>query len=232
MTAGINCRTLVKSFGDPPTEVLRGISFTVERGEFVAITGRSGSGKSTLLYVTSGLDDPTSGEVYISGKNVHRMDSSALHDFRNGHVGFVFQFHYLLPELTSLENILMPARKFKREKDKRRKALHFLHEFELDHCINKFPSQMSGGEQQRVAIARSLIMEPDFLFADEPTGNLDSINGERVLGIFEDINRNHGTTILLVTHEMDFAARAGRQIHLIDGMITSDVKKEAGRKKR
>jgi ABC-type lipoprotein export system ATPase subunit len=232
MSAGIRCQTLVKSFGDPPTEVLRGISFNVERGEFVAITGRSGSGKSTLLYVTSGLDDPTSGEVFISGRNVHHMDSASLHDFRNGHVGFVFQFHYLLPELTSLENILMPARKFKKEKGKRQRALQYLHEFELDHCINKFPSQMSGGEQQRVAIARSLIMEPDFLFADEPTGNLDSINGERVLRIFEDINKNHGTTILLVTHEMDFAARAGRQIHLIDGMITSDAKKEAVRKKR
>ncbi|TAL29624.1 MAG: ABC transporter ATP-binding protein [Spirochaetes bacterium] len=232
MNSGVLCQSLVKNFGDPPTEVLRNISFTVERGEFVAITGRSGSGKSTLLYVTSGLDDPTAGEVYIAGKNVHRMDSASLHDFRNGHIGFVFQFHYLLPELTAIENILMPARKFRNEKEKKSKALRFLHDFELDHCINKFPMQMSGGEQQRVAIARALIMDPDFLFADEPTGNLDSINGERVLRIFEEINRNHGTTILLVTHEMDFAARAGRQIHLVDGMITSDTRKEKGRKKR
>lgn len=218
----IECTTLVKSFGDPPVHALRGVSFNVERGEFVAITGRSGSGKSTLLYVVSGLDNPSSGEVMIAGRNIHRIGGEDLHLFRNSRMGFVFQFHYLLPELTSIENILMPARKFRKERERRARALSLIEEFGVGHCAHKYPSQMSGGEQQRVAVARALVMEPDFIFADEPTGNLDSINGERVLDIITDINKNHGTTVLLVTHEPDFAARAGRQIHLADGKIASD----------
>ncbi len=222
----IECTSLVKSFGEPPVHALREVSFHVERGEFLAITGRSGSGKSTLLYVLSGLDDPTSGEVMITGRNIHRMGGYDLHFFRNSRMGFVFQFHYLLPELTSIENILMPARKFRKEKERRARALSLIEEFGVEHCVHKYPSQMSGGEQQRVAVARALVMEPDFIFADEPTGNLDSINGERVLNIFTDINRNHGTTVLLVTHEPDFAARAGRQIHLADGKIVSDKREK------
>jgi len=218
----IECTNLVKNFGDPPTEVLRQISFTVRKGDFVAITGRSGSGKSTLLYVTSGLDDPTSGAVMIFGEDIHRIDKAKLHRFRNLRMGFVFQFHYLIPELTTLDNILMPARKFNKEKEKRALALDFIKQFELQHCTKKYPSQMSGGEQQRVAVARALIMDPDILFADEPTGNLDSVNGEKVLRIFERINRERATTILLVTHEKDFAARAKREIHLMDGRVVYD----------
>lgn len=219
----LQCTSIVKSFGEPPVEVLRSISFAVERGEFIAITGRSGSGKSTLLYVASGLDNPTSGKVLFNEKNVHTLDSKELHEFRNEKMGFVFQFHYLLPELTALENILMPARKSGKEKLMRDRALDYIERFELRHCTNKYPSQMSGGEQQRVAVARALIMNPEMLFADEPTGNLDSVNGERVLAILEDINRRHGMTILLVTHEADFAARAERQIHLADGRIVRDA---------
>ncbi len=219
----LQCTSIVKSFGEPPIEVLRSISFAVERGEFIAITGRSGSGKSTLLYVASGLDNPTSGKVLFNEKNVHTLDSKELHEFRNEKMGFVFQFHYLLPELTALENILMPARKSGKEKLMRDRALDYIERFELRHCTNKYPSQMSGGEQQRVAVARALIMNPEMLFADEPTGNLDSVNGERVLAILEDINRRHGMTILLVTHEADFAARAERQIHLADGRIVRDA---------
>jgi putative ABC transport system ATP-binding protein/lipoprotein-releasing system ATP-binding protein len=218
----IECIKLVKSFGDPPTEVLRSISFSVREGEFVAITGRSGSGKSTLLYVVSGLDNPTAGEARLFGENIHDLDKGKLHRFRNLRMGFVFQFHYLIPELTALDNVLMPARKYAKEKEKRPRALEFLSRFDLEHCTHKYPSQMSGGEQQRVAVARALLMEPDILFADEPTGNLDSVNGEKVLGIFEKINREHRTTILLVTHEKDFAARAAREIHLMDGQIVYD----------
>jgi ABC-type lipoprotein export system ATPase subunit len=218
----IECTGLVKNFGDPPTEVLRSISFRVKKGEFVAITGRSGSGKSTLLYVMSGLDNPTAGEVRLLGENIHTLDKKRLHRFRNLRMGFVFQFHYLIPELTALDNILMPARKYGVEKEKLPRALDFLAGFELEHCTGKYPSQMSGGEQQRVAVARALLMEPDILFADEPTGNLDSVNGEKVLSIFEKINRERRTTILLVTHEKDFAARAGREIHLMDGKIVYD----------
>lgn len=224
MTAPIiDCRSIVKSFGEPPLEVLRALSFTADAGEYISVTGRSGSGKSTLLYVVSGLDDPTRGEVFISGKNIHAIHDREIHYFRNRKLGFVFQFHYLLPELTSLENILMPARKFKLMEDRRPRAFELLEWFEIDHCTNKLPSQMSGGEQQRVSIARALLMEPDLLFADEPTGNLDSVNGEKVMKILEEINRVHRTTILLVTHEQDYALRAQRQIHLVDGQIEYDV---------
>ncbi len=228
----LECRSIVKSFGDPPLEVLRSISFDVDAGEYIAVTGRSGSGKSTLLYVASGLDDLTSGEVIISGENIHTMDTEDLHLFRNKRMGFVFQFHYLLPELTSLENILMPARKFKEEAGKKRQALDLLEWFDIMHCKDKIPAKMSGGEQQRVSIARALIMEPDILFADEPTGNLDSVNGEKVMKILEEINQKHGTTIMLVTHEEDYASRAKRRIHLVDGQIDSDTKKDSTVKKR
>ena len=222
--AAVRCDSLVKSFGDPPTEVLKTISYSVDEGEFVAITGRSGSGKSTLLYVTSGLDDPTSGTVSLFDHDIHNLASDELHRFRNERMGFVFQFHYLIPELNSLENILMPARRTRRDREKKARAMELIERFSLGHCVKRYPSQMSGGEQQRVAVARALIMGPDILFADEPTGNLDSQNGEKVLDIFESINREHGTTIILVTHEMDFAARAGRQIKLMDGKIVSDRK--------
>lgn len=224
----IECMDIVKSFGEPPLVVLKSISLSIEKGEFAGITGRSGSGKSTLLYVTSGLDDLTSGEVFLSGKNIHEFDSSELHLYRNRKMGFVFQFHYLLPELTALENILIPARKFKEEKKRTGYALKLMEEFDVIHCRDKTPSKMSGGEMQRTAIARALIMDPELLFADEPTGNLDSENGIKVMNILRDVNKQLGTTILMVTHETDFAAMAKRQIHLTDGRIDRD----SGRRKK
>jgi putative ABC transport system ATP-binding protein/lipoprotein-releasing system ATP-binding protein len=227
----IECRDMVKSFGDPPLVVLKSISLAIEKGDFVGITGRSGSGKSTLLYVTSGLDKLTSGEVLLSGKKIHEFESRKLHLFRNRKMGFVFQFHYLLPELTALENILIPARKFKEEKKRTKYALELMEEFDVIHCRDKIPSKMSGGEMQRTAIARSLIMDPELLFADEPTGNLDSENGTKVMDILKEVNRRIGTTILMVTHEQDFAAMAKRQIHLTDGRIDRDSS-VSGRKKR
>ena len=227
----IECKEIVKSFGDPPLVVLKSISLSIEQGEFVGITGRSGSGKSTLLYVTSGLDELTSGEVLLSGKNIHEFDSRELHLFRNRKMGFVFQFHYLLPELTALENILIPARKFNEDKKRTEYALSLMEEFDVIHCKDKTPSKMSGGEMQRTAIARSLIMDPELLFADEPTGNLDSENGIKVMDILKEINRRIGTTILMVTHESDFAAMAKRQIHLTDGRIDKDSNYSRGKKK-
>ncbi|HOP62616.1 MAG TPA: ABC transporter ATP-binding protein [Spirochaetota bacterium] len=224
----ISCREIIKSFGEPPLVILKSLSFDIEYGEFVGVTGRSGSGKSTLLYSVSGLDKINSGTVHISGKDVHSMGEKETHEFRNRKFGFVFQFHYLLPEISALENILMPARKIREEKNRRKKAVEFMEEFEISHCRNKLPSQMSGGEMQRTAIARSLIMEPEFLFADEPTGNLDTENGEKVMNILKRVNTSYGTTILMVTHEPDFAAMASRQIHLIDGTIDYD---SSGRKK-
>ena len=226
----VECRDVVKSFGEPPLVVLKSLNFSIEKGEFTGITGRSGSGKSTLLYVMSGLDDLSSGSILLAGRDITEFSDREMHVFRNRNMGFVFQFHYLLPELTALENILMPARKFKLEKKKRDYALSLMESFEVIHCRDKIPSKMSGGEMQRTAVARALVMQPDILFADEPTGNLDSENGEKVMEIFRKINRELGTTVIMVTHEADYAAMASRQIRLVDGAI--DYDSAAGRKRR
>jgi putative ABC transport system ATP-binding protein/lipoprotein-releasing system ATP-binding protein len=222
----IVCRNVVKNFTKPFVPVLKDLSFEIEKGEFTAITGHSGSGKSSLLYVLSGLDNLSSGEILLSGENMFTMDSKSLHAFRNKTIGFVFQFHYLLPELSCYENILMPARKLKKELQKKNEALDLLEEFGIMECKNKYPSQISGGQQQRVAIARSLIMGPEIVFADEPTGNLDSINGDKVMEIFNRINQEKKTTIVMVTHEKEYAERANRKIHLVDGKIVEDIKKK------
>lgn len=212
---------ITKVFGKDKTVVLNNVSFRIEKGEFVALTGRSGSGKSTMLYIVSSLDNPTSGTIEIDGADVGRMRSGPLHRFRNLYVGFVFQFHYLLPELTALENVLMPALKAGQREKRIERAKWLLSQFGLEQKFNRLATQLSGGEQQRVAIARALIMEPRYLFADEPTGNLDSINGETVMGILQETNKKDKMTIVLVTHEPDFAARADRQIHLADGRIVN-----------
>jgi len=227
----IECHDIVKSFGEPPLVVLKSLNFNIDKGEFVGITGRSGSGKSTLLYVVSGLDDLTSGRVLLSGRDIKDFTNAEMHRFRNLNMGFVFQFHYLLPELTALENVLMPARKYKREQERRDYALSLMETFEVIHCRDKVPSKMSGGEMQRTAVARALVMQPDILFADEPTGNLDLENGQKVMQIFMKINRDFGTTILMVTHEPDYAAMASRQIHLVDGVIDLDSKNTKPEKK-
>lgn len=220
---GIELKNIVKTFGEQKTVVLNSINLIIEPGDFVSLTGRSGSGKSTLLYMMSGLDEPSEGEVWLDGRNLHQLDVAELHEFRNTQMGFVFQFHYLLPELTSLENILMPARKKNLLGKKEKKAWEFIERFELEDCAYKKPSQMSGGQQQRVAIARALIMEPRYLFADEPTGNLDSVSGRIVMDILKQINRETNTTIVMVTHERDYAAEAKRQVVLIDGAVESDT---------
>lgn len=222
----IRCTNLSKSFGDPPLSILKDINITIQQGEFVALTGRSGSGKSTLLYILSGLDEPSAGQVYLHSKPVYNLSSKEQHKFRNEHIGFVFQFHYLLPELTAIENILMPARKRNLHIEKRPFAKQILAEFGLDHCKNKLPSQMSGGEGQRLAIARSLIMQPSILFTDEPTGNLDTANGDLVIDMFRRINKEQGTTILMVTHDVDYAQSTGRQIHLVDGEVEYDKRRK------
>jgi len=228
MKATIKCENIIKTFGNPQTQVLKSMDFQIYEGEFVSITGRSGSGKSTLLYIISSLDTPTSGKTTLLDRDVHLMPEDDLHLFRNKYIGFVFQFHYLLPELSGLDNILMPARKLGLHVQKKDRALSLLNQFSISNCADKLPSQMSGGQMQRVSIARSLIMEPQILFADEPTGNLDSANAEKVMNIFEDINRENNTTIVMVTHEPDFAKRSARNIHLVDGVIESDTKKRKG----
>ncbi|TGK04187.1 ABC transporter ATP-binding protein [Leptospira langatensis] len=227
----LSCRSLTKSFGEPPTLAVKDVDIDLKKGEFVSLTGRSGSGKSTLLYMLSGLDQPSSGHVYLENKDIFAMESKETHIFRNRNIGFVFQFHYLLPELTTLENVLMPARKMNEEGTRKDFARTLLRDFGLEHCKDKYPSQMSGGEQQRAAIARSLIMNPSLIFADEPTGNLDTSNGDKAMAIFQKTNRENGTTILFVTHDPDYASLAERKINMVDGMIESDQIQSHSKKK-
>ncbi len=214
-------KDLYKSFGAPPTNVLQGISGEIKDGEMVAITGRSGSGKSTLLYIISSLDKPTTGDVLVDNVSLLKISKKELHQFRNQKMGFVFQFHHLLPELTALENVLMPTLKSTFDPDHKVYALEILNEFGISNKADSLPSQLSGGEQQRVAIARALVMRPTVLFADEPTGNLDSANGQLVMNLFRRINKERGTTIIYVTHDQVFAQMASRQINLVDGRVVS-----------
>jgi lipoprotein-releasing system ATP-binding protein len=216
----IECHNIVKEFGDPPQRILKDISFNINSGEFVSISGRSGSGKSTLLYIISSLDFASTGKVILDGKNVSTMSVDEIHEFRNLHIGFIFQFHYLLSELTALENILLPPRNIGQEKEYLDSAHRLLKRMNIEHIMNKYPAQMSGGEQQRVAIARALIMNPKYIFADEPTGNLDSHNGKIVMDVLKEINKEKGTTICLVTHDEQYAAMAEREIYLVDGVVS------------
>ena len=215
----IKTKNLTKSFPNSPMPVLRDINLEIQSGDFVSLMGRSGSGKSTLLYIISTLDRASEGEVLFDDVDIGKLERDKLYQLRNKQIGFVFQFHYLLQELTVLDNVLLPARKAG-EYDKRKiLALKLLDEVSLQGKESRYPSELSGGEQQRVAIARALIMEPTYLFADEPTGNLDSITGTKIIDLFEKINREKGTTIIYVTHDKDFAARARRHITLVDGVL-------------
>ena len=215
----IVCRDIVKDFGGQ--RVLHGLTFSIKDGEFVSISGRSGSGKSTLLYIISTLDQPSFGQVLIDEKDVASFTSNEVHAFRNQNVGFIFQFHYLLPELTAMENILLPARNLGVMDKYKKNTQDLLAQLGISKQANRLPGEMSGGEQQRVAIARALVLRPRYIFADEPTGNLDTYNSKIVMDMLEQANKEHKTTICLVTHEPDFAARADREINLVDGRIVS-----------
>lgn len=215
----IEIKQLYKSFGEPPTEVLKGIDLVVNDGELVSIVGRSGSGKSTLLYVMSTLDHVSSGSILYDNRDITTFDENEIHLLRNQQIGFVFQFHYLLPELTVLENVLLPAYKLKLQDSKINTAKELIHEVGLFDKLDRLPGQISGGEQQRVAIARSLLMNPKYLFADEPTGNLDTINGDIIMKLFKKFNDERKTTIIYVTHDTDYANSAKRKIEIVDGKI-------------
>ena len=210
------------AFGVPPTRVLTDINLKINDKEFVSLTGRSGAGKSTLLYVLSSLDDPTEGKVSIDEHDIAHMTSKELHQFRNTKLGFVFQFHYLLAELTVIENVLVPSFKLHQEKSRRERAEDLIGKFGLKEKMNRYPRQLSGGEMQRVAIARALIMQPQYLFADEPTGALDTTSAESVMDILRECNEKEGTTVILVTHDPDYAKMTKRQIRLADGRIIDD----------
>jgi len=216
-TAGLN-----KFYkGAEQFQALRDVSLEIAKGEFVAITGQSGSGKSTLLYVLSTLDTDYDGEIKINGNILKNMNSNQLSSLRNKDIGFVFQFHYLLPEFTVLENVSLPAMKLKKFSPKqiREKAIEKLEILGLQDQINKKGGQLSGGQQQRVAIARALINDPVIIFGDEPTGNLDSNNAKIVFDIFKELSEKHEQTIVIVTHDPGIAAKSDRCITLKDGRI-------------
>ena len=202
--------------------VLKDISFNIQHGEFVSLIGKSGSGKSTLLYLLSTLDTDYTGTITINNTVVTGLSQNALAKFRNQYIGFVFQFHFLLPEFTVLENVMMPALKLNKYSRKvlEEMAMDKLKQMGMDTYSSKLSSKLSGGQQQRVAIARALINEPLILMADEPTGNLDSANTEIVFDIFQQLAQK-GNTIITVTHDIDFARRADRIIEMVDGRIPS-----------
>ncbi len=205
-------------------EVLQGIDLEIGRGEMVTIVGPSGAGKSTLLHLVGTLDLPTEGRILYEGRDVTRLGSSDLAEFRNRSIGFVFQFHHLLPEFTALENVLMPGLIQGRRRFEDR-ARRLLDEVGLSERLTHRPGELSGGEQQRVALARALLMEPKLVLADEPTGNLDSQTSESVQSLFFDLNQRHGTTFLIVTHSRDFAAMMPRRVSMKDGRIVSDQRR-------
>lgn len=218
----LKASNIVKYFYEPDEfQVLKGLSFEVRKGEFLSLTGKSGSGKSTLLYVLSTMDTDYQGELEINGERLRGLTQNELAAFRNEHIGFVFQFHYLLPEFSVLDNVMLPALKLKRRsrQEIEAKAYSDLDMLGLKDQALKLASKLSGGQQQRVAIARALVNEPSIVMGDEPTGNLDSRNTQVVFDIFRQLARERGQTIIAVTHDEDFARNSDRTIELSDGRI-------------
>jgi lipoprotein-releasing system ATP-binding protein len=201
-------------------------SLKVERGEFIAITGPSGSGKSSLLYLLGLLDRPTEGRVLLEGRDTASLSASELANLRLARLGFVFQFHFLLPEFSTLDNVLIPIRRLGRLKDAaaRAQAMKLLEALGMAEAAAKLPEQLSGGMRQRAAIARALANDPAIILADEPTGNLDTRNAAAVFDIFARLAAEEGRAILVVTHDAELAKRANRRIHLVDGRIVSDTR--------
>ncbi len=229
----IEIKNITKSYGsgDNEFQALKGISFTIEDGEFVAIMGPSGSGKSTTMHILGCLDTPTSGEYFLDHQDVSKLSDEELADIRKDKIGFVFQSFNLLPRTTVLRNVMLPliyANVEESERDRRAKEALTAAGMTESHFFHK-SNQLSGGQIQRVAIARALVNNPSLILADEPTGNLDTKTGEIVLGTFQRLNEEHGRTIVLITHEPDIAEHAQRIIHIRDGMIVSDQKQHQQR---
>jgi lipoprotein-releasing system ATP-binding protein len=200
--------------------VLKGVDISIEKGEIVSIVGPSGSGKSTLLHILGTLDKPAKGEVQINGKLINYANDRALAAFRNLHIGFVFQFHHLLPEFSAVENVSIPGWiAGKRKKEVLKRAEELLGILGLGDRLQNKPQQLSGGEQQRVAVARALINNPNIVFADEPTGNLDSANAKELHKLFFDLRQQFGQTFLIVTHNEELAAMSDRTLHMKDGKL-------------
>jgi putative ABC transport system ATP-binding protein len=216
---------IVKS-GDDPLTILDGVSFAVEAGASIAIVGASGSGKTTLLGLLAGLDRPTSGEIHIDGQALSTLDEDARAAMRQRLLGFVFQSFQLLPALTALENVMLPL-ELAGADDAEARARTWLDRVGLARRVTHYPRQLSGGEQQRVAIARAFAGEPKLLMADEPTGNLDGATGVEVADLMFRLNREHGTTLVLVTHDLTLAARCGRRLSLAAGRLVGDERAAA-----
>lgn len=218
----IRAESINKVFHEPVDfHVLKDITFDVKRGEFVSIMGKSGCGKSTLLYILSTMDTDYTGGLFLNNEFISNKDASQLAKIRNEHIGFVFQFHYLLPEFSVLENVMLPARKLAKKSNAEieHDAMDVLKMLDINHIAKKKSYRISGGEKQRVAIARALINQPSIIMGDEPTGNLDSKNSDNVLNIFKELAREKGLTLLVVTHDLDFAKRTDRIITMEDGKI-------------
>ncbi len=220
--AHVEVRGLTKTFlhGGRRLEILRGIDLELGPGEIVAVVGASGAGKSTLLHMLGTLDLPTSGEIVFNGTPLSKLSPSALAAFRNRSIGFVFQFHHLLPEFSALENVMMPALIQRVPRDRAETdAKQILARVGLAARLTHKPGELSGGEQQRVALARALVLGPQLLLADEPTGNLDTRTGAEMHELFFELNRERGMTMLIVTHNPDLAARLPRTLHMVDGLL-------------
>lgn len=228
----VSIEDLYKSFEHmgQTLHVLRGINLTIEQGEVLSIVGQSGAGKSTLLHCMGTLDVPTSGKLRLAGEELTTMNGARLAAVRNREIGFVFQFHHLLPEFDALENVMLPGLIQGRPRGEMvERAKRLLDEVKMGHRASHRPGEMSGGEQQRIAVARALVLEPKLLLADEPTGNLDSSTGDAMHDLFFEINRKHDTTIVVVTHNPAFAESMPRVVRMRDGQVDSDDVGKAAR---
>jgi len=222
MESILKADNIVKYFYQPqPFEVLKGVSFEAHKGEFLSVVGKSGCGKSTLLYILSTMDTAYEGSLQMGGQNLNGLSQNALARFRNEHLGFVFQFHYLLPEFTALKNVMLPALKLGKysTKEIEERAYEKLGWMDMADYALKPASRLSGGQQQRVAIARALVNDPAIIMGDEPTGNLDQTNTRIIFDIFMKLAKENGQTIIAVTHDPDFAEASDRIIEMSDGMI-------------
>ena len=222
----IQIENLTKSFGD--LQVLKGVNLTIEKGEVISIIGSSGAGKTTLLQLIGTLDKPSGGTIRFNGEDLGRLNSKRLAAFRNSHIGFVFQFHQLLPEFTALENIVIPALIAGRKRSEAEaEAMQLLQVMGLEERAHHKPAEMSGGENQRVAVARALINHPDVVLADEPSGSLDSKNKEELHKLFFDLRDRYGQTFVIVTHDETLASYTDRTLHMVDGVIENEVVKQS-----
>ncbi len=218
MVEGLN---IEKQYGD--LKVLNGVNLFIKAGEIVTILGASGAGKTTLLQILGSLDKPTAGEVLINGTKISGLTGNQLARFRNEHIGFVFQFHQLLPEFTALENCMLPGLiAGQNDKEAEKRALKLLNYLGLSDRLEHKPGHLSGGEKQRVAVARALVNDPLVVFADEPSGNLDSKNQDELMELFVDLRKQFNQTFVIVTHDQHLAAKADRTIHIIDGVIVDE----------